>query len=174
MVAAFALSSGCSTDSKNDRNAKHSELPSEGELNRELVNVAFDQQIAAGAIVDRTIYDHHFAGDGISLNALGERQVDMLLEVATDQPIKVNVPETSGAGAMHEGRVAAVRQRLLDGGVDEDRLQVVNSTPGGPGIATEIIIQSMKQLQEGGDDLSDAAGTGRSGAGSSSRGGASR
>jgi hypothetical protein len=169
------LVAGCANSTRN-RPAEPGPLPTEAELGEALVNLPFDQQIAAGAILDRTIYQHHFAGDGVSLNALGERQIDALIDVATDQPITINVPNAGDNDELHDLRVAAVRERMLAAGVAEERLKVVDAPPGGPGILTEIIIQSIQRDQQtaGGTSGSGNRPTGTSGVSSSGRGSSAR
>ena len=86
-----------------------------------------------------------------------------MLEVATDQPVKVNVPDTGEAEGVHAARVAAVRERMLGAGLNEQRLQVVNAPPGGPGLWTEIIIQAMEEQQPGGQGGQGQRQTSRTG-----------
>jgi hypothetical protein len=162
VLAALAIAGGgCANN--HGAGEEQPSLPEERELSTALLNTPFDQQIAAGAVADRTIYPHHFAANGVTLNVLGEQRVDALLEVATDQPVRVNVPDTGEPDGVHAARVAAVRERMLSAGLDESQLQVVNAPPGGPGIWSENIVLTMQQAQQGAGGAAEGGQSGQAG-----------
>jgi len=163
LVAAVALMTcGCS-NSKAPPEPETSPLPDEPAINEKLVHLPFEQQTAAGAVTDRTIYAHHFIGDSALLNTLGEQRIDALLDVATDRPMKVNVLDTGEPTDLHEARVAAVRERLLASGIEESRLQIVSGPPGGPGIPSGLIVKTLqaeRAAKEQGAGMTGGSSTG--------------
>lgn len=118
------------------------------EINKDIVETSYNAQINNGIRRDRTIYPYHFISNEADLNDLGRDQIDALTSDIVKRPIRVNVPRFENDEELHEARVAVVRNRLVENGITEDRINIHDELSGGPGQVTAVFVGSLNDTED--------------------------
>lgn len=123
----LVLAAGCEPD------------PQAVKLDRQLVTTYGNESVNNAILVQRTVYPYHFEIGGADLNTLGERDLGVLAGHFAKYPGALNVRRGPEPKAVYRARVAAVRQFLLNAGVDGRRVTIADELPGGDGLTSEEV-----------------------------------
>lgn len=131
----------------------------------------FDDQVRAGVLRQRALYEHHFEHDSARLNSLGMRDVGILASAMSDAGGRISVQRGSASKELYAARLATVRSAIAAKGVPAKRVKLDDSGAGGIGVATSeaIVIRARMEERpmeiETGEVLSDAPTTTSTGGG---------
>ncbi len=120
---------GCQSDNNAD----------DGEQNSMMIKFAQDQNVRNGIVSQRTVYPYHFEPGTAAFTDLGDRAVEMLAGAYRGVPVEINVIRGDASPDLYRLRVQAVRQKLLDAGLNASALTLSDGLPGGPGIPSEYV-----------------------------------
>jgi len=90
-------------------------------------------------VVQRTLYAYHFEAGGAALNPLGERDLAVLAAHLRTAPGDLAVRRGGVADELYQARLAAVRDGLMQAGVDVGRVTLADAAPGGDGMSSERV-----------------------------------
>lgn len=106
-------------------------------MNRWMVDTYTDDMAVNAVIAGRTIYPHHFVEGTASLNARGERSLNILAKHFKDHAGTLNVRQAETDDGLYQKRLQAVRDALVSRGVDVDNVTLADGSAGGDGITSE-------------------------------------
>jgi hypothetical protein len=135
--------------------------------NRMMVRMAISENIYNGIAAERTVYPKDFVASGASLNELGMRRVETLSEVWRDGASgEILVLRGDANDRLYDARISAVKQQLVDEGIDPARVSVVKAdhvnTPGDSSDKAVLIYNRMmsdysaKKQNGGGNAMQDS------------------
>ena len=120
--------------------------------NQLMVASILERQIVAGAKRDGSVYDFHFESGGATLTDLGRRR----LAILTDQPgggaVVVRLQMGDASEELHQARKSAVREYVESLGGPMDKFEIVDQHPGGDGIGSEAILETIESNKTGGEE----------------------
>lgn len=134
-VVTALLVSGCNAYQKDEALA---------EVDQRLVTWHYDTAISNAVIRQHTLFPYQFMPQSSELNELGARDLGILAAYFKDRPGTINVRRGSAPADLYEGRVAAVRRGLEQGGVQPGRVAIREGLPGGDGIPGESVIAILE------------------------------
>ena len=138
----LAVLAGCSTGKSHSSRVEASRIDS-GTL-----STAYTEEASENAVLrQRTIYPYHFVNGTPRLNDLGRREMSILARHYRFQPGAINVVSGDIHQDLYNARIEAVRAVLIDVGVEESLITIVDNPPGGDGM---LSVEIMKIL---GDDV---------------------
>ena len=114
--------------------------PEERDINSRLLNSYNDTAIQNAVIAQHTLYAYHFVQDGPQLNELGERDLAVLIQHFARNGGSLNIRRHEASAELYQARVNAVRDRLREAGISNERVSVSDSMPGGSGMASERVL----------------------------------
>ena len=161
-AAAIALIGGCNGKAKQDEAAD-----AEARVNTAIVRMHFDDQARGGATTGRTIYPYHFVPDQAGLTPIGEEHVQTLAQALAEEdgkPVRLNVRRGDASTELYDARVAALKERFEEAGVEAERVVFADGLGGGKGISSKALADAERAAESGGSRS-------RGGGGSSRRGG---
>jgi len=130
------------------------------QMNRWLVAAVNDIAIRNAIVRQHTLFPYHFVVNGSDLNALGGRDLGVLVAHYRQYPGQLNVRRGDADGALYQRRVKAVQEALAGGGVDVARVMIADAPAGGEGRPGEqVIIVMARRYEQTGADSTQAAGT---------------
>lgn len=91
--------------------------------------------IRRAIVSQRTIYPYHFVTGAAALNDLGRRDLGFLAEHYVEHGGVLNVSRGDASLELYAARRNAVAAALLEEGVEEGRVELVDGYPGGEGIS---------------------------------------
>jgi uncharacterized membrane protein YgcG len=169
-VAAVAMVAGCSSSKPKEPEATQLTVPEERDENVAIVRGVFEQQSREGAVISRTINPHHFQHDAADLTILGKQRLDAMATHAPGMPIAINVPRGDTSDALYDKRLAVLRSRLVNDGIDLQLVTFVDDKfPSGDGITSDRV--NMLAVEERNTRQQTQSSNRRSGAGNSGYGG---
>ena len=139
--------------------ARNADMDS-SQMNRWLVAAVNDIAIRNAIIRQHTLFPYHFVVNGSDLNALGSRDLSVLVAHCREYPGQLNVRRGDADDGLYRQRVKTVREALAAGGVDTARVKIADAPAGGEGRAGEqVLIVMARRYEQTGADSSQAAGT---------------
>jgi nucleotide-binding universal stress UspA family protein len=102
--------------------------------NAAVVNNVLDQAIRNAIVRQHTLFDYHFVQDSATLNKLGEHDLGLLAAHYKERPGTLYVRQGDTEAEQYEARVNEIKRRLVEAGVDKERIKVVDGLPGGDGM----------------------------------------
>jgi hypothetical protein len=120
-AAILAVGAGCSSKKKEPL----VKPLSEGEQNRQLVQMAFSENVYNGIAAERAVYAKDFNPGTATLNELGRRRVNTLLHASRGARGRITIIRGEASDELYTGRVAAVRQEFASAGVNVEHINVV-------------------------------------------------
>ena len=163
-AATIALIGGCKAAEKHDDAAE-----AEVRVNAAIVQMHFDEQARAGAITGRTVYPYHFVPDQARLTPLGEEHVRTLalaLAEPDGKPVRLNVRRGDASTELYDARVAALKDRFADAGVEADRAVFADGVGGGKGMSAKSVADAERATGSSGRNSRGTAGAGTGSQGS--------
>jgi hypothetical protein len=113
-------------------------------VNRKIVDTYSDLAIQNAVIAQHTLYPYHFVNNSAQLNALGNRDLSVLIQHFQENPGQINVPQGSTESLLYQSRAQTVYEKLLVGGIPDEKIQISGGMPGGDGIASNSIIEILE------------------------------
>jgi hypothetical protein len=107
----------------------------------------FSDQVRAGVLRQRALYEHHFEGGSAQLNALGRRDIVILAQGLAESGGRIAVDRGSAPKQLYAARLDAVRAMLQLAGVPGDRVKVGDGPAGGSGVNTAETIEIRKDMR---------------------------
>ena len=126
---------GCRPDSHEQISADKS--ADSAEYNTLLVRAALAENVYSATAVERTVYPKDFLPNSSVLNDLGTRRVEALAQVCKGATGRLTIVRGDEGDEIYAARIATVKQRLADAGVDLNRMAVGGGNPGGSGESSE-------------------------------------
>jgi hypothetical protein len=158
-AAVAATAGGCKSNDKRDEDVDRS--ANLVDQNRLLVRLALAENVYNGIAHERAVYPDDFEAGSAHLNRLGEQRVEMLIDASRDSTQPIAVLRGGADDQLYAARVDAVRQELIDGGLQADGITIAQNTHvGGRGQSSTRALISYNRLMadyaaddaSGGDD----------------------
>jgi hypothetical protein len=108
------------------------------------VTSANDQAVRDALIRQSTMYPYHFVTNDAGLNDLGASDLTALMAHFRSYPGRLSIRRGGEPEALYNARVAGVLAALAAGGVDKDRITVVDLPADGDGMPSNDVIVIMK------------------------------
>jgi hypothetical protein len=124
-----------------------------------MVQMLNNESVDNGILAQHTLYPHHFVVNAARLNELGRRDLGVLARHFVTAPGQVNVRRGAASASLYEARVATVRQRMVEVGVDPERITITSDLPGGSGMSSDFVLNVIEALT-GGEDGTPSTGKG--------------
>ncbi len=147
-AATMSLIGGCKATEKQDDPAE-----AEVRVNAAIVQMHFDEQARGGAITGRTIYPYHFIPDQTRLTPLGDdhvRTLALALAELDGKPVRVNVRRGDASTELYDARVAALKERFAQAGVEPEQVAFVDGLGGGKGMSSKSIADAERATASSG------------------------
>ena len=147
------LAIGCQEDVQKDSN-NHM-------INSQLVKSYNDIAIQNAVVSQHTLFPYHFITNGAELNELGRRDLAALTSHFIKHPGHLNIRRHNTGADIYEARVKMVHERLMEAGIDMERISISDDMPGGPGMTSErllIILQRAPRRASTGTSTSTSTG----------------
>jgi len=116
------------------------------------VTAANDQAVKNAIITQSTLYPYHFVNNGAELTSIGESDLKTLVAHFRTYPGRLSIRRGDIIYPLYNERVQKVLAELRAGGVDVNRINVVDLPAGGDGMPSGNVIVIMSQ-----DDLAKTA-----------------
>ena len=114
-------------------------------VNRKIVDTYSDLAIQNAIISQHTLYPYHFVNNSAQLNGLGERDLSVLVQHFQDNPGRINVQQGSVDSVLYQSRAQTVYEKLLAGGIPDEKVRIATGMPGGEGIASNAVIEILEK-----------------------------
>jgi len=108
------------------------------------ITSANDQAVRDALIRQSAIFPYHFIDNSARLNELGASDLDVLVTHFRSHPGRISVRRGVESKKLYDARVAEVLSTLATGGVDTDRVTVVDLPAGGDGMPSDNVIDILK------------------------------
>lgn len=108
----------------------------------------FEDQVRAGVLRQRTLYEHHFEHDSAALNSLGRRDLAILAKGMSSAGGRISVQRGSAGKDLYAARLAGVRKALAAAGIAPKRVRLDDAPPGGTGVATSEAILIRADIRD--------------------------
>jgi hypothetical protein len=120
------------------------------EQNRLLVRLALAENVYNGIAHERAVYPDDFEAGTAQLNRLGQQRVEMLIDASRNSTQPVAVLRGGADDQLYAARVDAVREELIDGGIQADAITIAKDTHvGGRGQSGDRALLSYDRLMAG-------------------------
>ena len=114
------------------------------EVNRKIVDTYSDLAIQNAIIAQHTLYPYHFVNNSSQLNGLGERDLSVLIRHYQDNPGKLVLQQGGTESLLYQSRAQTVYEKLLQGGIADEKIRIIDGMPGGSGMASNSIIEVLE------------------------------
>ena len=114
------------------------------EVNRKVVDTYSDLAIQNAIIAQHTLYPYHFVNNSAQLNALGDRDLSVLIQHFQENPGQINIPQGGTESLLYQSRAQTVYEKLLAGGIPDDKIRIAGGMPGGQGIQSNAMIEILE------------------------------
>jgi hypothetical protein len=116
------------------------ECPDKSLMNSQLMEIYNDMALENAIISQHTLYPYHFIQNGAELNELGKHDLAVLIKHFTNNAGHLNIRKHEISEDLYGSRVESVCKRLLQAGLDTDRIKITDDMPGGAGMPSESIL----------------------------------
>ena len=113
-------------------------------VNKKVVDTYSDLAIQNAIIAQHTLYPYHFVNNGAQLNGLGERDLSVLVQHFQDNPGQLILQQGGTESLLYQSRAQTVYEKLLAGGIPDEKIRIADGMPGGNGIASNSIIEILE------------------------------
>ena len=133
MIILFCiLTIGCQEDMQKN--------PDNHLVNSQLVKTYNDIAMQNAIVSQHTLFPYHFVTNGAELNELGQRDLAALTSHFIKYPGHLNIRRHNTPADLYEARIDTVHERLIEAGIDKERISISDDMPGGEGITSERIL----------------------------------
>lgn len=115
---------------------------------RQFATQPFDDQVRAGVVRQRALFEHHFVPGSASLTSLGTRDVGFLADAMRVDGGVIAVRRGQADDRLYRARLDAVRRALSARGIGRDRIALEDGLPGGPGIESFEALVIREQVRK--------------------------
>jgi len=115
----------------------------ESQVNRKIVDTYSDLMIQNAIISQHTLYPYHFVNNSAMLNGLGERDLAVLIQHFQENPGQISVQQGKTDALLYQSRAQTVYEKLLAGGVPDNKIKILSEMPGGDGIQSNAVIEIL-------------------------------
>lgn len=144
ILLTLAAAAGLAACNMNDRRPGYALTGAEESAgNRWMADHVRDAAVAGAILRQHTLYPYHFQDNTDQLNALGQRDLNVLVTHYRNAPGPINVRRGETPEALYDARVNAVRKHLTDAGLDTNRIALADADPGGSGMASERVVRIL-------------------------------
>lgn len=137
LALALALLASCSGPQKD---ATASQVLAQEDVQKladeRFVREPFSDQVRAGVLRQRALFEHHFQPESANLSRLGSRDLAILARGLGESGGRIALPQGSASADLHSARVAVVRDTLVAMGISAEAITVDTGAAGGTGIAS--------------------------------------
>lgn len=148
-LATMASMAGCSTPPKDESGKLRISDAQQSAADKEFLRQPFDDQVAAGVLRQRTIFEHEFEPGSAKLTALGKRDVRILSSALREDGGSISVRRGSAPEALYAARRETVRKALVAEGIAADRVQLDEAASGGAGTSSGEALRIRERIQRG-------------------------
>jgi hypothetical protein len=113
------------------------------QVNRGIVDTYSDLAIQNAIISQHTLYPYHFVKNSAQMNALGERDLSVLIQHFQENPGQITLYQGNTESLLYQSRAQTVSEKLLQGGIPDEQIRFVSGMPGGDGIASNTVIEIL-------------------------------
>ena len=114
------------------------------EVNKKIVDTYSDLAIQNAIIAQHTLYPYHFVNNGAQLNGLGQRDLSVLVQHFQDNPGQLILQQGGTESLLYQSRAQTVYEKLLQGGIPDEKIRIADGMPGGNGMASNAIIEILE------------------------------
>ena len=114
------------------------------EVNRKIIDTYSDLAIQNAIIAQHTLYPYHFVNNSPMLNGLGERDLSVLIQHFQDNPGQLILQQGNTESLLYQSRAQTVYEKLLQGGIPDEKIRIVDGMPGGNGMASNSMIEILE------------------------------
>jgi hypothetical protein len=118
-------------------------------INSQLVKSYNDIAVQNAIESQHTLFPYHFVTNGAELNELGRRDLAALTSYFMNHAGHLNIRRQNTPANLYEARVNLVHARLLEAGVDMERMSISDDMPGGAGVTSERMLVILGQASGG-------------------------
>ena len=111
------------------------------EVNRKIVDTYSDLAIQNAIIAQHTLYPYHFVNNSAQLNGLGERDLTVLIQHFQKNPGQLILQQGGTESLLYQSRAQTVYEKLLAGGIPDEKIRIADGMPGGNGMASNAMIE---------------------------------
>ena len=108
------------------------------------------QPIDQAVIAQRTLYPYHFVAGNDTLEGIGRHDLRIIVDHYRDQGVPLNVNRGEASEQIYDARVRTVAKFIADCGVPDNRIQIVQGRPGGPGLPGAWVVKILSKMEPGG------------------------
>ncbi|OQY07582.1 MAG: hypothetical protein B6I25_01595 [Planctomycetales bacterium 4572_13] len=112
-------------------------------VNKKIVDTYSDLAIQNAIIAQHTLYPYHFVNNSAQLNGLGERDLTVLVQHFQDNPGQLILQQGGTESLLYQSRAQTIYEKLLVGGIPDEKIRIADGAPGGDGIASNAIIEIL-------------------------------
>jgi hypothetical protein len=141
IVLSCILTIGCQENIQNNSNDRL--------INSQLVMSYNDIAIQNAIVSQHTLFPYHFVTNGAELNELGRRDLAALTSHFIKYPGRLNIRRHNTNAELYEARINMVRERLMEAGIEMNRINISDDMPGGSGITSERVLVILEQSSKG-------------------------
>ena len=113
-------------------------------VNKKIVDTYSDLAIQNAIIAQHTLYPYHFVNNGAQLNGLGERDLSVLVQHFQNNPGQLILQQGGTESLLYQSRAQTVYEKLLQGGIPDEKIRIADGMPGGNGMASNAIIEILE------------------------------
>ena len=113
------------------------------QVNRKIVDTYSDLAIQNAIISQHTLYPYHFVNNSPMLNGIGERDLSVLIQHFQDNPGQLILQQGGTESLLYQSRAQTVYEKLLAGGIPDEKIRITDGMPGGNGIASNLVIEIL-------------------------------
>jgi hypothetical protein len=114
------------------------------QVNRKIVDTYSDLAIQNAIIAQHTLYPYHFINNSAQLNGLGERDLSVLVQHFHDNPGQLVLQQGGTESLLYQSRAQTVYEKLLQGGIPDEKIRITDGMPGGNGMASNSMIEILE------------------------------
>jgi len=96
-------------------------------------------------IVQRAIFPYHFVAETSELNGLGDRDVQVLAGHFEKHRGRLSIRRGGASEELHQARVQAVVDALVENGMGREQIEVHDGAPGGTGMASGQLLLALEE-----------------------------
>jgi hypothetical protein len=115
---------------------------------RQFATQPFDDQVRAGVVRQRTIFDYQFVPGSASLNTLGSRDLGYLADAMRVDGGTIAVRRGQADDRLYAARLDAVRRALTRRGIGQDRVALSDGLAGGAGVESGEALVIREQVRK--------------------------
>ena len=109
--------------------------------------------IEAAIIAEHTVYPYHFEPGSSALNDAGAHTVEVLAGHYHDTSGELNVNRGDASEALYQARIDALVAYMTELGVEQGRVTIADSAPGGDGISSARVVRVLERDAASGGPL---------------------